>query len=363
MIENFAIYLPTAKPNFKQAFSKIRSKRSGLFRLAGFTVSSRIGEIDLNPISGSDVPQHLEGFQGYVTQLPNPTSNIWKAVGRIVETKSVWGVILPKAISEDSEIFESFKTLAVQEGGFIFVNDSIWTETGFLVGPASIDESEPEREAMRCIRENNLIILNAKGFKPANNLPISDLGRLRPVEEIRDRLSVFLIIVTYILVDELNAPEESLRRVLEAEKLTGILTAEEREILSYPRPEAEKKFIGSIGWKTENMWPLAWVLGYNEIPTIDSGLLNAEQIRAIMDFVEQNTPTSSLAIRSVDSVIKLEDLFYCAHNAVRSAQQGASCVPENFDPMADGGTVHERRHALSWVLSPDVAWDDTDLST
>ena len=59
----------------------------------------------------------------------------------------------------------------------------------------------------------------------------------------------------------------------------------------------------------------------------------------------------------------MEDLFYCAHNAVRSAQNGGETVPSGYDPVEEGGGVHERRHALTWCLSPGVKWDETDLST
>lgn len=29
----------------------------------------------------------------------------------------------------------------------------------------------------------------------------------------------------------------------------------------------------------------------------------------------------------------------------------------------DGGAIHERRHSLTWILSPGIDWDDTDMST
>jgi hypothetical protein len=38
-------------------------------------------------------------------------------------------------------------------------------------------------------------------------------------------------------------------------------------------------------------------------------------------------------------------------------------VPADFDPIANGGVIHERRHALTWALAPGVSWDDIDLST
>ncbi len=56
-------------------------------------------------------------------------------------------------------------------------------------------------------------------------------------------------------------------------------------------------------------------------------------------------------------------LFYCLHNAVRSAQCGDDTVPPGFDPIGNGGVVHERRHSLTWMLSKGIEWDDTDLST
>ncbi|MEY3241707.1 MAG: hypothetical protein RIR11_3146 [Bacteroidota bacterium] len=56
-------------------------------------------------------------------------------------------------------------------------------------------------------------------------------------------------------------------------------------------------------------------------------------------------------------------LFYCLHNAIRSAQCGDDTVPPGFDPISNGGVIHERRHSLTWMLSKGIEWDDTDLST
>ena len=73
--------------------------------------------------------------------------------------------------------------------------------------------------------------------------------------------------------------------------------------------------------------------------------------------------TTSKKTIATESIIKMEDLFYCVHNAVRSAQLGRRTVPSNFDPIGNGGVIHERRHSLTWMLSKGIEWDDTDLST
>jgi hypothetical protein len=67
----------------------------------------------------------------------------------------------------------------------------------------------------------------------------------------------------------------------------------------------------------ENLWPLAWVLGFPDAPGFADGMIQGP------------TPPSR----------------------------------PPFHPVFDGGVVHERRHALTWALSPGVSWDETDLST
>ncbi len=68
--------------------------------------------------------------------------------------------------------------------------------------------------------------------------------------------------------------------------------------------------------------------------------------------------------RELHEVEELEDYHYCLHNAIRSAlYSGADSIPEEFDPVTNGGVIHERRHSLTWMLSAGTKWDDTDLST
>jgi len=363
MIENLTLYLPIAKPEFKTAFPSGKSK-GGFFKPSKeYSFQTNIGSCVLVPFKDSEISAHLEGFQGYVMQLGNQTPDKWKAIGQILETKSVIGVTLPSPISEDSNLFNQLKQFTFKANGFIFVNDSILTADGYLVGPASIDETDPNRMKMRKIREDNILQLKKLGFLPARNLPIGNMRKLRPTADILKRLNALSVLVTYVGAPEDKVPEETLRKVFKKEELDTGLTPEEHEIFSTPRHAVWDKYGNGIGWKVENMWPLAWILGFNDIPTIQSDMLQGEKFRAVIRFAEDTTTLNSVKLRNLDQVIELEDLFYCVHNAVRSAQQGATTVPEKYDPIMDGGLVHERRHALSWALSGDRSWDDTDLST
>ena len=99
-------------------------------------------------------------------------------------------------------------------------------------------------------------------------------------------------------------------------------------------------------------------------------MIDGDTIKSIaIDFLPTNAAAganflASAKLRPEANIIALEDLFYCTHNAARSAQTGNDgTVPPGFHPVNSGGVVHERRHALTWLLSDGVSWDETDVST
>ena len=56
--------------------------------------------------------------------------------------------------------------------------------------------------------------------------------------------------------------------------------------------------------------------------------------------------------RTGEQVIVMEDRFYCAHNAVQSAQTGEDAVAARFDPIGHGGVVQKQWHSRTWCLAP-----------
>lgn len=218
------------------------------------------------------------------------------------------------------------------------------------------------------VRRANLERLAALGFVVAPGLPF-DTGRAkRPIEEIARRLMALDALFTWVSAREEHAAAARVRRYAEQNGLVDAMTVKERAIFALDRARAHEEHVGAIGWRLENMWALAWILGFSEEPPVDQGMIDEPVIGAIFDFVPTLDQTleefvARASPRSDAEVDALEDLFYCAHNAVRSAQLGDDTVPSGFHPVADGGVVHERRHALTWALSPGVAWDETDLST
>lgn len=238
-----------------------------------------------------------------------------------------------------------------------------------------LDRPEPPRAGADRLRERSTEYLAARGFVHADWLPLSDAAfALRPIDEIAGRLMALNLVFLWVSAPEEVAPTAAFWPYIETNRLQPLLTNRERGLIAIDRPDAQGQFGQSVGWRLENMWPLAWILGFPEEPPITAGMIDDDRIRAIvlgqLDGLgrSREAVAASTVIRGEDEVIALEDRFYCAHNAVRSAQYssddgGPPSVPAGFDPVVDGGCIHERRHALTWAVSPGVDWDATDLST
>jgi hypothetical protein len=228
--------------------------------------------------------------------------------------------------------------------------------------------AKPKSPALGTVRAGNLKRLAAAGFNAASWLPLHEpTSRLRSAREIAARASALVALFFWVAVPATSLSDKDLRARLDRDGLREALTDDERAILKLARERAHRENVDGIGWRLENMWPLAWVLGFEPVPSFDGAMIDGATIDAMLDFIGGKLGVDALLERATPrsnaEVVALEDLFYCAHNAARSAQLGSKTVPADFNPVVGGGVVHERRHALTWATSPGTAWDDTDLST
>ena len=220
------------------------------------------------------------------------------------------------------------------------------------------------------LRAKTFADLEALGFRPANSLPLPDLAQpVRPPAEVAARLMALDALFTWVAFSEKSVATARVEGYLDRNRLRDWLTEDETAIVALSRGEAHEAHVDNIGWRLENMWALAWVLGFEPEPDLEAAQVGEAVTRPLiyeflpgLDSTVEALVTKAKPRAAVD-VIAMEYRFYCAHNAVRSAQLGGDTVPAGFHPVLHGGAVHERRHSLSWCIAPDVAWDDTDLST
>lgn len=243
-------------------------------------------------------------------------------------------------------------------------------------------QKKPAAPKLTPVRERSTKLLNEHGFTFAAWLPMRDesvVPTLRPIEEIAGRLAALNALFAYVVAPEDAIPSDALVAHIGAASLESYMTEDEQEIIKLSRKDAAEEHGNVIGWRSENAMVLAWILGRDRAPTIDGAMLKFEEIQEIikqwppLDAAKFPAWRAALKPRPVMEVVDMCDLFYCAHNAVRSAQvemmqaRGKAVryksVPEGFDPVANGGVIHERRHALWWAVSPGEDWDEVDLST
>ncbi|MEQ8210867.1 MAG: DUF4272 domain-containing protein [Lacipirellulaceae bacterium] len=230
------------------------------------------------------------------------------------------------------------------------------------------------------MRDANIAFLNEHGFRPATWMPLpcaigvtsDDIGfaggTLRPELEVANRLLCHCAVFAWG-----SAPPDFEQRVTDfiaTNGLRDLMTEDETEIIDLSKDDASAQFSHAVGWRLENMWSLAWILGATDEPSATTGQLPQEISGALMSlFLPDFTVTAESLVtqgqtQPIENIVQMEDLFYLAHNAVRAGQTGhPEQVPDHFDPIGDGGAIHERRHSLTWSLAPGAAWNETDLST
>lgn len=218
------------------------------------------------------------------------------------------------------------------------------------------------------IRSGNLACLVGEGFVVSSRLTVErQRQQLRPVYELALRMRAIELVFAWVAIPDSIAPTAKLRAALEDRDLARAMTPGELAICHRERAAARAAYGDAIRWRIEAMWPLAWIFGCEPAPALDGVPLDDRLFRRIT--LELLPPlavplarwAAGARVRPTADVVALEDRFYCCHDAVQRAQLGDATVPAGFHPVVHGGVIQERRHALTWALSPGIAWDDTDL--
>jgi hypothetical protein len=219
-------------------------------------------------------------------------------------------------------------------------------------------------------RQAILKVLGSQGFHVSSSLPTKKSYELRPAEEIGRRLWAIKAMILWVSFEEQDLVSEKVQLYVKSNGLLRYLSKKETAIYQAPRTEANKLHMSDIGWSMEGAWSLAWILGYKPAPDHAGFMIDDEQIKAIFyEFIPPITAgfvewLGGKTMLKFEDIVFMEDIFYCVHNAARSAVIGRKeTVPEAFHPVENGVVIQERRKALTWALSAGFTWDDTDVST
>jgi hypothetical protein len=335
--------------------------------------------------SGDSWAQQLPGMFRYFVRAA-PPNDVLALIRGFAFSVSLALVGEPRDEAEDPR-FAALEAVTTAVRGVVFVPDGLRDAQGRWVfrtdGHRDAEARPPApgapqpmflprgalyaRTSEPAMRRRSCEALEQAGFAAAWGLPKRTDARLRDVSEVAARACALRALFFYVAWEDVDTA--ALTHAIERDGLAVALTAKERTLLATPRAEARQQWQGRIGWRLENLWALGWVLGFEPRPPVAAGMIDDAVIHSLLTefFPEPGVPLRDwlhqVQPRGEADVIAEEDLFYVAHHAARAAQLGMLSVPPDFHPVRDGGVLHERRHALTWCVSPGVAWEDTDLST
>ncbi len=340
---------------------------------------------NLDYYNGQGWKQQMDGMRGYFSRFPEAP-----AQKKVLALTEQFGFALGTACEPDAESnderYEVLSAVAEALDAVWFTPSSMRDSNGrILYGahapvpdpqamwpkytPTLADQGPAYGNALE-LKQRVFSELATLGFEPANSLPLPDLdATLRDAHTLCRRLMALQAVFAWAAAPVRLASTAQLQGYIERNDLRAAMTDSELALIDLPREESQALHGQTVGWRLENMWALAWIAGFARVPTLEAGQISDEVIEAMLfDFLpawDGNIAdfAARASMRATGEVIFMEYKFYCAHNAVRSAQMGHATVPEGFDPIAHGGAVHERRHSFTWALAQDDDWDDTDLST
>lgn len=209
------------------------------------------------------------------------------------------------------------------------------------------------------VRSANLARLRSLGFAPVAWMPLREHRAIvRPNEEIAGRAVALAALAMWITEREERAPSQEILAHVSRGGLRDALDVDERALFDAPRASAA---IDDAIWDAVGM--LGWMAGLEHEPSADGaempGTARAEAVRWLYRGGDVHPSTLASRTRTAAEIVPLEDLFTCAHQASRLAQLGFVPGPRR----AHHDRIEVRRHALTWAVSPGVAWQEVDLAS
>lgn len=205
------------------------------------------------------------------------------------------------------------------------------------------------------IKLENDQIINEKGFRVNNWLPVLDTPKLRTVEEIKGRMSVMNAMINIAF----EAPTYIIDEWIKAQKLTAFLSDSEKEILAKENEELTEEEINSLMWYLESLWALMWLT--KMVDKLEAEKHVGDNMASLLPNLEDGDTNEKLDkikdIRPEVEIYTTLDYYYRLH---------WYCVDERLngrEPKLNEGQVYERRKALEWAFNRANNWDDVEMGT
>jgi hypothetical protein len=404
MAENFAFYSQTqdALPDEQMrglagdtdfTAETTADGRRFVYRWPDFTVT-------VNEMPARMVPEHLDGFCGYVRQIyrGEPDERGRQVLDRIRHTRLVAGTVIEPERDEVGRADELLGAMAYGLDALLFYAGELYDKDSRLIlGPdGSFDESADVLGPVAAMIRDRIQFELPKRppFRPT---PAQEARYQRVLAEL-ERRKVPTLSTRLFVEDEtevtLREPAEVARRVLVLSAVTYLadggdgkkaralidrhdlwphVSPEEETLLKARKPDAD--LARKLLWRLEGLWVLAWALGDLDLPW-PAGFCDVPRLtRTATGYEARPDFVAAAALRPAAEILDAVQLTLLQHWAVTDTlihhreipadldwTGGAEMMPVRGCPVT--GVVAERHHALNWLVRfGDADWDDVDTPT
>ncbi|MDR3282510.1 MAG: DUF4272 domain-containing protein [Candidatus Methanoplasma sp.] len=200
-------------------------------------------------------------------------------------------------------------------------------------------------------RNKNTDILEKRGYRVCEHLPLIDKADMRDVSEVRGRMAVMSVLL--YAAHKCMTPAEAIEW-LERNRLYGLLSPNEVAALE----SVDEDDLIPFTWYAEGLCALAWLC--NGDVDVDPDVPADEDLMNGLPDPRSDADASRMGfegLRSEAEAYEMLDLLYNAHWFF---------VDERVAGRADmekEGAVYERRRALEWAFDAETEWDDVPMDT
>ena len=206
------------------------------------------------------------------------------------------------------------------------------------------------------IKAKNTKQLKKLGIDVIDHLPWIEIKKQRADPDIAKRW----ITMSALLQLHFNAPREFICNYLKKNELLSEVSDAEQIYIETDYSEINEQLQINLNWSIEAIWALAWVGGFHEKLTFNTGVENS-LASFLPDFHELESAEKYIKkfrARKQKVVFVELDRFYRAHWYARNLQlEGKSSNKVNLS------IIMERRRALEWVSNSFEVWDEISLDT
>lgn len=315
----------------------------------------------IRDLNDAELPEHLDGFAGYVASRGEAmTQTRYHVIRHVLRVRH------HLSLEVQPEDMKAFARWAWEANALVFLPDgTIRDPSGaVLVYPDNLEPDAsaevPFPEDAHARKTASLERLEIHGIEVASSLPPclgeGEVELRQPIDVARRALALFVVATR---AESLNHGSPIPLETLRGQTPQGFLALSPRETAFMETEEPDPQEVVQSVWRYEALFLLQWALGLSDELPLPTEICDVPALRERIEAALSDL-TGTPSLRPTDEILSALDFHLRLHWAVRQARVDEREPPAGLSP----GVVLERHYALNWLVRfDDEDWDEVDVPT